>query len=469
MANKYNRRHFLQQLGLGCASVGATTLLSSITNLGLINSAAAANSSIYNQQNDYKALVCIMLAGGNDSFNMLVPRGVSEYEQYATTRTISAIPQTDLLPITPINSDGKEYGLHPNLTSVKSLFDEGNLAFVSNIGSLVQPTNLSGYNSDNNLPKGLYSHSDQQIHWQTSVPNDGNALGWGGRMADILRFSNTNQNISMNISLEGVNRFQSGQFVQPYSITSSGGGAVSLNNATSTNAYEILKRQSLESLLEVEYANALDKAYNQTIKDANANSFEFSGAINAVADFNTVFDDSNLSKDLSMVAKTIASRGTLSMNKQIFFVSLGGWDTHFNTIDNHATLVSTLDSALKSFYDVLVELGVENNVTTFTVSDFGRKLQSNGSGNDHGWGGNVMVMGGSVNGQNIYGEYPELYVGSSLDTGGGRIIPTTSCDEYFAELAMWYGASHSDLYQILPNIGNFWTPNSITNPIGFMS
>ncbi len=465
----YERRQFLRQLGLGCASVGATTLLSGITNMGLLNAAAAANMPYYRPNNDYKALVCILLSGGNDSYNMLVPKGDDEYADYANIRTNLKIEQNQLLELNPLNPDGKTYGLHPSMPNIQNMFHAGNLAFIANIGALVQPTTVSSFNAAQNLPLGLFSHSDQKQHWQTSIPTDRNANGWGGRLADILYTGNTNQNVSMNVSLNGVNIFQTGNTVQPYSINHSGGGSVLLNGATSNGLYEVLKRQSLDSLLEASYQNILETAYTNTVKGSKNNSFEFNAAISNVPEFTTTFSDDTFSKRLKMVAKTIAARDTLGFNRQTFFVQLGGFDTHDDILQRHSDLMLELDTALQSFYNVLVELGMENNVTTFTISDFARKLVSNGDGSDHAWGGHAMVMGGAVNGQTIYGQYPDLYPGHSLDIGTGRIIPTTSCDEYFADLALWFGASHSDLNQILPNINNFWTPVAGATPLGILS
>jgi len=463
----YNRRDFLSKLGLGCASVGATTLLSGITNMGLLNAAAAANAPVYTQ-NGYKALVCILLSGGNDSYNMLIPRGMSEYTEYANVRTNLKIAQDQLLPLNPLNPDGRLYGLHPNLTNVQSMFESGQLAFIANIGALVAPTTLSTFNADQDLPLGLFSHSDQRQHWQTSVPQDRDALGWGGRLADILYTNNANQNISMNISLDGTNTFQRGNIVQEYAIEPKNSGSISVNGSTNNGFYESMKRQTLDNLLDINYQNVLETAYANSVIGSKENSLEFSTAIDNGIPFTTLFAGDNLSERLNMVAKTIAARNLLNVTNQTFFVQLTGFDTHDNILLDHGALMSTLDAGLKSFYDTLVELGVENDVTTFTISDFSRKLVSNGNGSDHAWGGHALVMGGAVSGQKIYGQYPDLYLGNSLDTGDGRLIPTTSCDEYFAELAMWFGASASDLDQIFPNINNFWTPTAGSKPIGFM-
>ncbi len=463
----YNRRDFLSTLGLGCASVGATTLLSGITNMGLLNAAASANAPVYTQ-NGYKALVCILLAGGNDSYNMLIPRGASEYTEYADVRTNLKIPQEQLLPVNPLNPDGRLYGLHPNMPNIQSMFNTGKLAFIANVGALVAPTTLTTFNGAQNLPLGLFSHSDQEKHWQTSVPQDRNALGWGGRLADILHTNNANQNISMNISLNGINIFQRGDIIQSYAIEPRNSGSVAITGSSNNGFYQTLKRQTLDNLLDINYQNILEKAYANSVTGSKESSLEFSTAIDNGVSFTTVFGEDNLSQRLNMVAKTIAARDFLNVSNQTFFVQLGGFDTHDNFMLEHGELMATLDTALQSFYDTLVELGVENDVTTFTISDFARKLVSNGNGSDHAWGGHALVMGGAVAGQKIYGQYPNLYLGNSLDTGDGRLIPTTSCDEYFAELAMWFGASPSDLNQILPNIGNFWTPSAGSQPIGFM-
>jgi len=466
----YDRRSFLGKLGLGCASIGATSLLSGITNMGLVNAAAIANQPLYAPKNDYKALVCILLSGGNDSYNMLIPKGNNEYADYANVRTNLAIPQNELLPINPTNSDGKTYGLHPNLGKMKTLFDNEQLGFVANIGTLVEPTTLSSFNRKTKLPLGLFSHSDQRNHWQTSLPQSRNVNGWGGRLADILYTTNANQAISMNISLDGINLFQQGKNINSYIVNPKDKGAVLLNQSDNKGFYQTLKRQTLDSLLETEYTNILQKAYNSTIINSKSNSFEFNAALaNGKPIVNTSFGEDKLSERLSMVAKTIAAKDALNVNRQTFFVQLGGFDTHDDFLLDHGILMTELANALSSFNDALIELGLENQVTTFTISDFARKLVSNGNGSDHAWGGNAIVMGGAVKGKAIYGHYPDLYLGNTLDGGTGRIIPTTSCDEYFAELALWFGASSGDLHHILPNITNFWTPVSNSYPIGFMS
>lgn len=467
----YDRRSFLGRLGLGCASIGATSLLSGITNMSLVNAAALANQPFIPAVNDYKALVCILLSGGNDSYNMLIPGGDDEYNNYTSVRTNLSIPKEDLLPI---NGDGKAYGLHPNLQKIKTLYNNENLAFIANIGTLIEPVTLSSFKRGGKLPLGLFSHSDQRNHWQTSLPQSRNVNGWGGRLADILHTTNESQAVSMNISLDGINLFQQGDNINSYIINYKDDGAVLLNQQDNGSFYQTLKRQTLDSLLETEYTNILQKAYTNTIVNSKSNSFEFNAALATGKSLypnldNVDFKDDNLSLRLQMVAKTIAAREALNVSRQTFFVQLGGFDTHDDFLEDHGNLMTYIADGLSSFYEALVELGVENKVTTFTISDFARKLVSNGNGSDHAWGGNAIVMGNAVKGKQIYGQYPDLYLGNPLDAGTGRIIPTTSCDEYFAELALWFGASSGDLYHILPNIGNFWTPVSNSYPIGFMS
>jgi len=464
----HTRREFLGNISYGCASLGVTTLLSSWKNMGLINAAAAANKSSYSNS-PYKALVCILLSGGNDSYNMLMPQGIDEYNEYAAVRSNLAIPRNQIRPINPLNPDGKNYGLHPNMPIIQNLFESEKVAFIANVGTLIKPTTLADYNLDKDLPLGLYSHSDQAQHWQTSIPGDRNAGGWGGRLADILYTNNQNTDISMNISLDGINLFQRGNTIQTYSIVPKANGSVLINGAATNTVYEQLKRQTVDSLLEYNYQNILEKAYSNSIIGSKSNSIDFDSAIANGDPFSTTFGEGRLSQRLNMVARTIAARNILNVSNQTFFVELGGFDSHDNILNDHAALMTELDTALHEFHQALDELQILNDVTTFTISDFARKLVSNGDGSDHAWGGHTLVMGGAVNGKHIYGQYPDLYLDNALDTGDGRLIPTTSCDEYFAELALWFGASSGDLSEILPNIENFWTPTQNGHPIGFLN
>ncbi len=470
-----SRRQFLGSLG--CAGLGVTSLLSGITNLGLMNAAAAANMPTFAASNTipYKALVCFSFSGGNDSFNMLVPRGSSEYNEYASVRSNQALPQSSLLPITPITSDGKQYGLHPFLNNVKNLFDTGNAAFVANVGALVHPTTLSDVYNMIDLPLGLGSHSDQFTHWQTSYPQERVNVGWGGRLAEMLSSANTSANISMNISLSGTNVFQNGNTSTAYAIQPEGNGSVLINGYNQNDFFNVVKRQTLDNLLDINYQNILKQGYADIVTDSKAHALEFNSAIASVGAFGTSFGADNISQSLQMVAKTIAAQSTLGMDRQVFYVNMEGFDNHDEVLVNHGALMQQFDTAIASFWSALGELGLQQQVTLFTTSEFGRTLTSNGNGTDHGWGGNCLVLGGAVQGQDIYGQYPDLYLNSPIDTGDGVLIPSTSCDEYFAELALWFAEngtstlSATQLTDILPNIGNFWSPSPGAMPLGFMA
>ncbi len=457
-----SRRKFFGEAS--CAAIGTTTLFSSIFNLASANVLARPSIAA---GGDYKALVCISLSGGNDSFNMLVPRGAG-YSAYALSRSNLALPENDLLTLNATNTS-QELGLHPSMPEIKTLFDQGNVAFLSNVGTLVRPTTKAEVlDGSADLPLGLLSHSDQAMHWQTSVPQERSPQGWGGRLADLLQSMNSTQDISMNISLSGNNIFQSGANVTPYTINSDT-GAVGVLGYGETDVFHQLMTSGVNSLLNQQYQDVFKQTYSGVIKNSIQSNELFNSAVGEVAPFNTTFSDNYISDSLQMIARTIAARETLGMTRQTFFLNIGGWDHHDELLNNQAALLGQLSVALNEFYSALTELDATDCVTTYTISDFARSLTSNGNGTDHAWGGNAMVMGGAVNGQAIYGSYPELALDSSLELGGGIFIPTTSTDEYFAELALWFGVSPFDLSTLLPNIGEFYTPGGGSNPIGFMN
>ena len=450
------------------AIVGAGAFASTLLNMGMANIAAGFQAP---ENNDYKALVCILFAGGIDSFNILVPRGNAEYGEYKRIRSDLALEQNTLLPITPKTNDGKEYGVHPSMPEVQELFNDGNIAFLANVGTLVEPTTLEQFeNNSVKLPLGMFSHSDQIAHWQTSIPNQRSVTGWGGRIADKISTINPNQNISMNISLSGSNIFQVGNESFEYEVQPDGTGGIEINGfGNDADPYYAAKTDAINRILDREYNNIFEKTIAAKTKESIKNNRFFSSAIENIDDFSTQFTQSQFSRSLRMVAKTIAARNTLKMRRQTFFVLFGGWDHHDEVLNNQQQMLPVVSKGLSEFYSALKEIGVENEVTTFTTSDFGRTLTSNGRGSDHAWGGNHLIMGGSVKGRDIYGEYPSLSAGNPLDTGRGRLIPTTSIDSYFAELTCGFGVSATDLPIIFPNIENFYDINSGINPVGFMS
>ncbi len=466
-----SRRKFLWNTG--CAAMGTATMMSSINNLALMNKLIGTSLT---PPTDYKALVCILLAGGNDSFNMLVPRGNPEYGEYAATRSTLALPQADLLPINPITSDGKLYGVHPSMAGVQQMFEAGNLAFLANAGTLIEPVpNATAYFDELvDLPLGLYSHSDQIQQWQTSIPQSREAIGWGGRLADIMKTININQNISMNISLAGRNVWQSGNTVLEYSISNEGNGVQGINPIvpswySNSGFLSRLRDTAVRDMATETYANIFKQTFGE-LTTQTMDTFEaFEAAMNATS-INAPFSDHYLSQNLKMVARVISAREALGMCRQTFFMTFGGWDHHDELINNQEYMLGVVSDAISEFQAGLVEIGMQDKVTLFTISDFARTLTSNGNGSDHAWGGNCMVSGGAVNGKEIYGQFPSLALDGNplVVSNRGNLIPTTSADEYFATMALWFGLSPFDLSIVLPNIGNFYNVNSGVSPLGFL-
>lgn len=462
MQHKLSRRKFIGQLG--CAAMGATTFLSTITQLNLLNAASALAPP---PPGDYKALVCVLLAGGNDSYNMLVPRNGSFYTEYSNIRSNLALAQGALLPLNYTDSQGKQFGLHPSLTQAQQLFNQGKLAFVSNVGSLIQPLTQAQFASGNAaVPLGLFSHEDQIMHWQTSIPQERTGIGWAGRMADLLSTLNTNNTVGMNFSLSGSNVFQAGNDTVEFVIDPYGNSEGIFGYGEQYNFAQI-KTMAVDNLLALNYQDIFKNTYKNTIRNAQDGFMAYNAALSGI-NVVTPFSPGYLSQAFKTVARTIAAREALGMSRQIFFINYGGWDHHDDILTNQVEMFSILSAAFGEFYSSLEELGMTDQVTTFTISDFARTLTSNGNGSDHAWGGNAMVMGGQVNGGQIYGQYPSLYSGNPLEIYSGILLPTTAADEYFAELALWFGTSPGDLSTVLPNIGNFYNPNSGSMPLGFL-
>jgi uncharacterized protein (DUF1501 family) len=413
------------------------------------------------QAGDYRALVCVFLYGGNDASNTIVP-AAGDYAGYQAGRGVLALPADTLLPIAPLNGDGRSWALHPGLTHVQQLFAQRKLALVCNVGSLVAPVTRADYRAGRaKLPPQLFSHSDQQVQWQTSVPDSESRVGWGGRTADILRSLNGNAQVSMSISLSGTNTFQVGRDVFQYQVGT--GGSISLTEyrpvtpALTTDAYR--QSRAIDAILARAHTNVFENAYRKTVRGAIDNDRLLVASLSAAPPIATAFPTTTLGRQLNMVARLIGIRAALGHRRQIFFCSAGGYDTHGNQLTDHARLLGELSAALGAFHAATVELGVEPNVTAFTASDFGRTFQTNGQGSDHGWGSHHLVMGGAVRGGAFYGRMPELVVNGPDDTSQGRWIPQVSVDEYSATLASWFGVSAADLPLVFPNIGRFQTTN----------
>ena len=464
--DKYSRRQFLGTAS--CAAIGSTTFFSTLFNLQSMSAASLGGvNTLIGGGDDYRALVCIMLGGGNDSFNMVVPTSTSEYQEYATTRSNMALSKDTLIGIDPKTFNQRDLGLHPAMTELKTLFDQEKLAVICNVGTLVEPTTKSAYNNGQSLPFGLFSHADQDQQWQTSVPQTKSATGWGGRLADLVYSANSNQDISMNISLSGKNLFQLGKDVAEYTILPTGTGSRGMRGYGRSSTLDQMRTTAVKSLMEKQYQDIFKATYAGVV-EASQNTHElFSSAIGN-STLTTSFSNNELSQRLQMVARTIKVREALGLKRQTFFVRYDGWDHHDELTNNHNRMLRVVSQAMSEFQAALGELNVEDCVTTFTISDFARTLTSNGQGTDHGWGGNVLVMGSKVKGKDVYGTYPTLALDSSIDVGNGVLIPSLSTDEYFAELALWYGVSPGELTSIFPNIGNFYNVMSGQPPIGFM-
>ncbi len=424
---------------------------------------------------DYKALVCLFLFGGNDSWNMVVPTTTAEYNAYSRSRggelgvgSGLAVPQAALLPITPAtaNQNGQTFGLHPSMTGVRDLFAAGKAAIVANVGPLIRPTTKTQYQTaattGHDLPPQLFSHNDQQDQWHSLRGKAILKSGWGGRVADVLNAQTGAQQLSLNVSLAGQTYFQASDVARPYVMGATGATTFTGFGTTGVNlqrrtAFENIAKASYGTVYERGFASVQQRAVlysdrvNAALAAPNARSFV------ALPDAGVTL--SPLATQLRTVAKLISARSSLSMSRQVFFVSTGGFDTHDDLQQDQPGLLGNVSSSIKSFYDALTEMGMENSVTLFTHSDFGRTLTSNGDGSDHAWGGIQLLAGGAVRGRNIYGQYPVLDANGAQDVGGGRLIPTTSADQYAATLASWFGVADADLVKVAPSINNFTQRN----------
>ncbi|HEV8607946.1 MAG TPA: DUF1501 domain-containing protein [Tepidisphaeraceae bacterium] len=454
-----SRRDFFRHAA--CAAVGATALVSTVWDLRYINAAAAARiSSINPAATDYKALVCLFLYGGNDANNLVIPYDQPNYDLYAAARGLLALPRASLqnLTLNPPDPNNREYAFHPNCPELKALFDGGKLAIVANAGTLVYPVTKTQYTQKTvPLPPQLFSHNDQQVQWQTSVPNQDLRSGWGGRCADLLYSMNTNATVSMSISLSGVNVWEMGNIVNEYNVGT--GGPQNLNIAASNQV------QAFKDLINLQHANLQEKSAAGMTKLALDNYTAVTAALPPASSILTVFPTTSLGNQLKMVARLVKAAPALNHKRQIFFVAIGGFDLHDTQLTPHNNLLGDLSKCMKAFNDEMTAQGSASNVTSFTVSDFGRTFAMNGgNGSDHGWGNHQLVMGGAVNGSRVYGKFPILTVGGQDDTGLGRWIPTTSVDEYAATIAKWFGVSATDLNTVFPNLGHFANPD-----LGFLS
>jgi uncharacterized protein (DUF1501 family) len=483
----HSRRAFLRrsmQLAL------AGTALPTALNLAAIGEAAAFNSP-----GDYKALVCVFLNGGNDYANTVLAYDDPTYNAYSTIRgggagqtaggialARAALTPTVLNPTTAL-ANGRQYALHPSMTGLAGLFNTGQAAVQLNVGPLVVPLTKAQYQGSNRalypLPPKLFSHNDQQSVWQSSSP-EGSTIGWGGNVGDLAMASNSNSLFTC-ISVTGNAVFLAGDSALAYQVSTD--GAVKIRSTSDTWTYNsnlvkdamlTLTRQPRSNLLENEYTTVTKRAIASEGAVSNGIGSGPAAALGAEFAQINALADNPLAEQLKMVARLIAARTSLGAKRQVFFVSMGGFDLHDNLLGKHSTNMQRVSDALTAFHKTTVNLGVDQSVTAFTASDFGRTLTSNGDGSDHGWGNHHFIVGGAVKGKAFYGKAPAMGAGDTAGpadqdhVGQGRLLPTTSVDQYAATLARWFGVQDAELAGVLPNIGRFASADYPSN-LGFMA
>lgn len=447
-----SRRSFLKT-GLSLSMAGAAAPLA--MNLAALSEAAAASSSL--SAGDYKALVCVFMYGGNDYANTLIPFDAPSYAAYNSFRSNLAIglpflSDTLLKPATPL-ANGRQFALAPELSSLIPIFDAAHMSVILNVGTLVQPITKAQYTSGSvPLPPKLFSHNDQQSYWQSSYP-EGATSGWGGRMGDLFQSSNSKAAFTC-IGLGGNAVYLTGKNTSQYQLSTS--GSVQINGIKSALFGSSACQAALNKLISQPSAHLLEQEYVKTTARSIEAHDQVSAALSQINPLTTTFPINNsLSDQLQVVAKLIAARNNLGVKRQVFFVSLGGFDNHTGLTKYHPGLMQLVGDAMSSFYKATVDLGVSEQVTSFTASDFGRTLLSNSDGSDHGWGSMHFVMGGAVKGQKLVGTPPVIANSGPDDVGQGRLIPTISVDQVAGTLATWFGVSAQDQLSILPNLKNY--------------
>jgi uncharacterized protein (DUF1501 family) len=451
-----SRRAFLQRSAALSLAAGATPWA---LNLAAMGEAAAASAT------DYKALVCVFLYGGNDYANTLVPYDQASWDSYNSFRSNLALSRTVLAP-TVLNpavplAGGRQYALAPGLSSLTPLFSAGAMSVVLNVGTLVQPTTKAQYTGQSVLlPPKLFSHNDQQSYWQASSP-EGASSGWGGRIGDLFAAGNGNSTFSC-VSVSGNAVFLAGKSAVQYQVTTS--GSVPVNGIKSALFGSTACSTALQSLMTAPRVHLFENEYARVSKRSIDANDQLTAALSGV-NLTTTFPTGNsLADQLKMVARMIAARDAVGAKRQVFFVSLGGFDTHDGLATAHPALMANVGGALAAFYQATVDLGVASQVTAFTASDFGRTLVSNNNGSDHGWGSMHFVLGGSVRGNSYVGTPPVIANGGPDDVGQGRLLPALSVDQFGATLGRWFGVSATDQASVMPNLHNFSTTD-----LGFMA
>jgi uncharacterized protein (DUF1501 family) len=416
-------------------------------NLAAVGAAAAQSGG------DYRALVCVFLFGGNDSANTVIPYDPAAYAAYRDARASIARDRATLVPLA-VEAGQPPLAVPPELASFAGHFNARRAAVIANVGPLVEPVTQARLTAGSAvLPAKLFSHNDQQSTWQANA-TEGAQFGWGGRIGDVVAAGNANQTFTC-MSIAGNTVWLSGQASTQYQV--SAGGAVAVEAIGRRSLFGSTRAPALlEQLIRQERVHLLERDYVALTRRSLGARVQLNAALASLGAIATPLPPENaLAAQLRMVARTIAARDALGVRRQVFFVSAGGFDNHAFLRSSHPPLLKMIADALDSFYATTVELGVADQVTTFTASDFGRALLSNGDGSDHGWGAHHLVLGGAVRGGRVYGRFPTVAPGSADDAGNGRLIPTTAVDQYAATLARWMGVSAGGLADILPHLGRF--------------
>jgi uncharacterized protein (DUF1501 family) len=452
MISPASRREFLRRTA-SLAAYGAAAPMA--FNLAAINAASAASAPT-----NYRALVCIFLYGGNDAHNTVIPYDAASHARYVAERGNLSVARASLTPnlIVPTGgfAAGRQFALPPELAPLKTLFDAGKLSVGLKVGTLVQPTSLLDFKAKRNLPPKLFSHADQFNLWQTASA-DGAGTGWGGRMGDLFGDTyNVNSKLLGNISFARGGSFQTGARVNEYAMSTA--GAAQINRLPELSGSDALMQRNLARAS----AHLMDRELAARVSRNDQGAAILTSALASVP-ANMGLPSTGLGSQLNAVARMIAARSGTGAGRQVFFVAMGGFDNHSDLGGAHPGLLAELANGMSAFQAAMDNLGVGNQVTTFTASDFGRALTSNGDGVDHGWAGHQFVMGGSVKPKSWFGGVPEVRIGAADDVGQGRMLPEVSVEQYGATLAKWMGVAAGDIPSVMPGIARF-----NTRDLGFM-